>query len=317
MNRRTRDEPLRARVHADVERPDRIVFGLTMRQTVILTVTALILYGVWTALAAVLNPLYCIAGSVPFAGAAFFLAVGRRDGVSLDRWLLAAVRHRRAPHRLVPADEPIHKAPPWVATTVGRGDTVPLPAALRLPAKGITADGLIDLGADGTVALVSASTVAFGLRSAGEQNSLVAGFARWLHSLDAPTQILVRAQRVDLTQVADRIERHAGSLPHPALEEAARAHAAFVDDVAAQRELLHRQVTVAVRGRRGPAHTTHQAREAVRALAGCEVTTAVLDADDTSAALAACLDPAAPTPGWAATDDGPDPSTGPVGGDTA
>ncbi|GIE93926.1 PrgI family protein [Paractinoplanes rishiriensis] len=308
MARRTADEPLRARVPADVERPDRIVFGLTLRQVVILTVTALILYAVWTALATVVNPLYFIAGSIPVAGAAFFLAVGRRDGTNLDAWLLAALRHRRAPHRLVPTDEPIHPAPAWITTTGGRGDKLPLPAPLRLPAKGITGDGLIDLGPDGTTALVSASTVAFGLRSPGEQNGLVAGFARWLNSLDAPTQILVRAQRVDLTHVADRIEHRAPALPHPALEDAARSHAAFLDDLATQRELLHRQVTVAVRGRRNPGHTAHQALEAVRALAGCEVAGTVLDAYDTQAALAACLDPAAPAPAWAAADS-PDRTT--------
>ncbi|WP_431937021.1 PrgI family protein [Micromonospora sp. RP3T] len=301
MPRPNHDEPLRARVPADIERPDRIVFGLTLRQVVILTVTALILYAVWTALATVVNPLYFIAGSIPVAGAAFFLAVSRRDGISLDAWLSAAIRHHRTPHRLVPTDEEIHPTPAWVTTTSGRSDTLPLPAPLRLPAKGITADGLIDLGPDGTTALVSASTVAFGLRSTGEQNGLVAGFARWLNSLDAPTQILVRAQRVDLTHVADRIEHRAPGLPHPALEEAARSHIGFLDDLAAERELLHRQVTIAVHGRRGPGHTAHQAREAVRALAGCEVTATVLDADNTQMTLAACLDPAAPTPSWATT----------------
>ncbi|WP_431944383.1 PrgI family protein [Micromonospora marina] len=302
MSRRTPDEPLRARVPADVERPDRIVFGLTLRQVVILAVTALILYAVWTALATVVNPLYFIAGSIPVAGAAFFLAVTRRDGISLDGWLLAAIRHRRAPRHLVPTDTPIQPAPAWVATTRGRG-TVALPAPLRLPAKGITADGLIDLGPDGTTALVSASTVAFGLRSPGEQNGLVAGFARWLNSLDSPTQILVRARRVNLTHVADRIEHHAPALPHPALEEAARSHVGFLDDLATGRELLHRQVTVAVRGRRGPGHTTHQAHEAVRALAGCEVAATVLDGYDTQTTLAACLDPTAPTVAWAAAGD--------------
>lgn len=150
--------------------------------------------------------------------------------------------------------------------------------------------------------------MAFGLRSPGEQNGLVAGIARWLNSLDSPTQILARAQRVDLTHIADRIKRRAPGLPHPALEDAARSHAVFLEDLTAQRELLHRQLTVAVRGRRGPGHTAHQAREAVRALAGCEVAGTVLDALDTQAALAACLDPAASTPAWAAADS-PVPTT--------
>lgn len=299
MNRQS-DEPLRARVPADVERPDRIVFGLTGRQVVILTVTGLILYAAWTALATVVNPVYFLAGSIPIAGAAFFLAVGRRDGVSLDAWLLSAIRHRRSAQRLIPSEGPIHAAPAWVSTTTGRGDKVPLPAPLRLPAKGITADGLIDLGPDGTTSLVAASTVAFGLRSPSEQNGLVAGFARWLHSLDAPTQILVRAQRVDLTHLADRIVHRAPGLPHSALEDAARSHAVFLDDLAAERELLQREVTVALRGTRGATHTQHRAREAVRALAGCEVAATDLDGYDTQAVLAACLNPAAPTATWAA-----------------
>jgi hypothetical protein len=205
MPRRDTESPMRARVAADVERKDTILFGFTFRQVVILTVAALLIYAAWTTLAPVVSPPQFLIGALPVAGFAFVLAVGRRDGIDLDAWLLHAIRHRRAPHRLVPTDAAITPAPAWVQTTTGRGDTLPLPAPLRLPAKGITADGLIDLGPDGTTALVSACTVAFGLRTPGEQNGLVAGYGRWLNSLDAPVQILVRAQRVDLTTLADRI----------------------------------------------------------------------------------------------------------------
>src|SRR2546430_496166 len=304
MARRDNEAPMRARVPANVERQDSILFGFTFRQVVILTIAGLIIYAAWTALARVVHPLAFLIGAIPLAGFAFVLAVGRRDGISLDAWLAHAIRHRRAPHRLVPTGDAIGPAPAWVQTTTGRGDTLPLPAPLRLPAKGITADGLVDLGPDGTTALVAASTVAFGLRTPGEQNGLVAGFGRWLNSLDAPVQILVRAERVDLTTVADRIHHHAPNLPHPALEEAALSHAAFLDDLAAQRELLHRQVTIAVRDRRGAGHTIHRAAEAVRALAACEVTATVLDAADTAATLAGCLDPTAPPPPVGLAPDG-------------
>src|SRR5437762_3576316 len=300
MARRDSEAPMRARVPANVERKDSILFGFTFRQGVILTVAGLIIYAAWTALARVVHPLAFLIGAIPLAGFAFVLAVGRRDGIPLDAWLAHAFRHRRAAHRLVPTNDAVSPAPAWVQTTTGqrmvRGDKLPLPAPLRLPAKGVTADGLVDLGPDGTTALVAASTVAFGLRTPGEQNGLVAGFGRWLNSLDAPVQIVVRAERVDLTAVADRIHAQAPSLPHPALEEAALSHVAFLDDLAAQRELLHRQVTIAVRDRRGPGHTLHRAHEAVRALAGCEVTATVLDPVDTAATLAGCLDPTAPPP---------------------
>ncbi|ROP28094.1 PrgI family protein [Couchioplanes caeruleus] len=297
MSRRDDEAPLRARVPADVERADRIAFGLTGRQLVILTVTGLVLYAAWTALATVVPPLVFIACALPIVGTAFFVAVGRRDGLGLDVWLLAGLRHRRAPRRLVPSEGPVTPAPAWISTTRGPGDRLPLPAPLRLPAKGITADGLVDLGPDGTTGLVAASTVAFGLRTPAEQNGLVAGFARWLHSLDGPAQILVRAQRVDLTHVADRILAQAPGLPDPALEDAARSHAAFLDDLAARRELLHRHVTVAVRSKRSPGHTAHQAAETVRALSGCEVAASVLDPADAAATLAGALNPsAAPSP---------------------
>ena len=297
MARRDSEAPMRPRVPANVERKDSILFGFTFRQVVILTVAGLIIYAAWTALAKVVHPLVFLVGAIPVAGFAFVLAVGRRDGISLDAWLAHAIRHRRTPHRLVPADGPITPAPAWMATTAGRADKLPLPAPLRLPAKGITSDGLVDLGPDGTTALVTASTVAFGLRTPGEQNGLVAGFGRWLNSLDAPVQILVRAERVDLTTIADRIADLAPSLPHPALEAAALSHVAFLDDLAAQRELLHRQVTIAVRDRRGAGHTLHRAAEAVRALGACEVDAAVLDGYAAAATLAASLDPTGPQPG--------------------
>ncbi len=300
MSRHSDEAPLRARVPADVEREDRIAFNLTARQLVILTITGLLLYAAWTAVVRVVPPLVFLACAMPVAGTAFFLAVGRRDGTSLDTWLLNALRHRRAPHHLVPTDGPVAAAPAWVSTTRGPGDRLPLPAPLRLPAKGVTAAGLVDLGPDGTTGLVAASTVAFGLRTPAEQNSLVGGFARWLHSLDGPAQILVRARRVDLTHLADRLIAQAPSLPDPALEEAARAHAAFLHQFATGRELLHRQITVAVRSTRSPGHTVHQATETVRALSGCEVTARVLAPADAAVTLADVLNPSAtpsPPPG--------------------
>jgi hypothetical protein len=290
------DVPYVARVPADVERKDAILFGFTFHQLVILTVAALLICTAWTMLATVVPPLVLLVGAIPVAATAFALAVGRRDGIGLDVWLAHAIRYRRAPRRLVPTAEVLQPAPAWVHTTAAPGDQLPLPAPLRLPARGITADGLVDLGPDGTTALVAASTVNFGLRSAGEQNGLVAGFGRWLNSLDAPVQILVRAERVDLTTVADRIHHLAPGLPHPALETAALSQVAFLDDLAARRELLHRHVIIAVRDQRGSGHTLHRAGEAVRALAACEVTATVLGSANTAATLAGCLDPAGPPP---------------------
>lgn len=279
------DEYYTAKVSSDVERPDTVLFGLTARQVLILAGTGLMLWAGW-GLGGQRAPMVFLIAGLPVAGLGFVVAVGRRDGQPLDAWLVNAIRHARQPHRLVPADGPIPAPPRWVAA---HGTGLAVPAPLRLPARGITDRGLIDLGASGTVGLVDCSTVNFGLRSPGEQTGLIGAFARWLNSLDAPVQILLRAGRVDLTGLADWIEATAPALPHPALEAAARAHVAFLDQLASDRELLHRQVTVAVRDTRSSAHTAHRAAETARVLASCEVTARPLDAAAVRERLAACL----------------------------
>ncbi len=178
----------------------------------------------------------------------------------------------------------------------------PAPAPLQLPATGVTGDGLVDLGADGFAAVVEASTVNFGLRSPGEQNALIGGFARWLHSLDGPVQILARAHRVDLAELAELLAATAPGLPDPALEQAATAHAAFLADLAASHELLARRITLAIRDTRGGGYATHRAAETARALGGCEVTAAVCDPAQTSAVLAAGMRATPPPTGLAAPD---------------
>src|SRR5947207_13529240 len=98
MSRPHRSPPTRPRPPADVEKKAPTLFGSTFRQVVTLTVAALILYAAWTALAKVVHPLVFLIGAIPVAGFAFVLAVGRRDGISLDAWVAHAIRHRRTPH---------------------------------------------------------------------------------------------------------------------------------------------------------------------------------------------------------------------------
>jgi hypothetical protein len=74
------------------------------------------------------------------------------------------------------------------------------PSALRLPAEAVTNTGsdmgVVDLGTDGLAVIAVASTVNFALRTPAEQESLVASFGRYLHSLTAPVQVLVRTERL-------------------------------------------------------------------------------------------------------------------------
>ncbi|MGW5646211.1 PrgI family protein [Saccharopolyspora sp. NPDC003752] len=285
------DEPvMRARVPADVERPDEIVFGLTARHTALLAAVAV---GLWLAYLAT-RPFLpfgaFVAVAVPVAGVAFAVVAARRDGLSLDRLLAAAWRHYRAPKRLAPGGEPVREVPGWVGADPGR-----LPAPLRLPAHAIGGDGVVDLGAQGACRLVACSTVNFSLRTPGEQTALIGGFARWLHSLTGPVQILVRADRVDLDPLIDTLETGAGGLPHPALEDACHAHATFLAGLAASRDLLRRRVTLVLHDPTPAAKAgtglARRAVEATRGLAASEITVAPLDHAGAHAVVAAAADP--------------------------
>lgn len=281
-------EPVR--IPADVDRDDKILGELTARQAAILAAAAAGLWLAWTATRHLVPPAVFAVAAAPVTLAAVVLAMGRRDGLSLDRLALAALRHGRAPRRLVPAPGGVHPPPPWAGPAAARR-AGPLPAPLRLPATAVAADGAISLGGDGYVAIAAASTVNFALRTPAEQQALTAAFGRWLNSLRSPVQILIRAQRVDLTGMAAAVRHAAPALPHPALEAAALAHAGFLGQLAAGRDLLTRQVLIAVREpSAGPAAAT--AAGAARALAAAGVTVTVLDGAQATAALAACCDPA-------------------------
>jgi hypothetical protein len=280
-----------ARIPADVDRPDTLLFGLTARQLAWLGGTGLLLWIGWLALHALLPaPALLIAG-VMLGGAAFVVAVGRRDGITLDRWLAAAIAHRRAPRRQVAADTTrLAAAPGWVATDRPAG---PLPGPLRLPARGIAADGTIDLGTDGACRIAAAGTVNFTLRTPTEQDALVGAFAAALNGLEMPVQILSRSHRADLHALAETIQQQAPCLPHPALEAAALAHARFLTEQAAGRDLRQRSVLVCVH-----ADTGRQAATAIEqltnSLAGCGIRLVALDGPAATAALADCADPYRP-----------------------
>jgi len=245
-------EPVR--IPADVERPDRVLASLTGRQLASLTATAAVLYLAWTATRTLIPPLLFLAAAAPVAAAAAALALGSRDGLSLDRLAVAAIRQRLAPAHRVTAPEGVQPAPTWLTptTSAGGGDGRVSPVPLRLPAHAVAPTragqiGVVDLGADGLAVVAVCSTVNFALRTPAEQDSLVGVFGRWLHSLTAPVQLLVRAERLDLTtQITDLRERAPG-LPHPALEAAAVEHADYLTQLADRTDLLRRQVLLVLR----------------------------------------------------------------------
>ncbi|GAA3624605.1 hypothetical protein GCM10022419_132750 [Nonomuraea rosea] len=286
-----------ARIPADVEQPDKIIGSFTARQMAILLGTGATLYGAYMAAGDHVPLVVCAAVALPVAIAATLLAIGQRDGLSLDRYVLAAIRHQRSPKHLVTSTEDTPMPPTWIAAGSQR-----LPAPLKLPARGIVGDGLIDLGPDGVAAVAEVSTVSFALRTPDEQDALVAVFGRWLNSLSGPAQVLVRAERVDLTETIASLQDNARRLPHPALASAALEHADFLHELSTRHDLLRRQVLLIIRepaaGANGrdvaAARALRRLDEASRVLGSCGLTARLLDARAVATLLASCFDPSAP-----------------------
>ncbi|MFE0099814.1 PrgI family protein [Streptomyces sp. NPDC059009] len=240
------------RIPADVEREDVVLAHLNARQLLILAVTGMLLYGAWMALRDFVPVLVFLLFSLPLAGTAALLALGSRDGLSLDRLALAAVRQRLAPRYHVAAPEGIVPPPLWLARRArGRtGDSVPSALAMapvQLPAEHVSETGVVDLGADGVAAIAVCGTVNFALRTPAEQESLVSGFGRYLHSLTAPVEVLVRTERLDLSMQISELRAYAAELPDPALETAAREHADYLEQLTRESDLLQRQVLLVLR----------------------------------------------------------------------
>ncbi|GAA2662213.1 PrgI family protein [Streptomyces vastus] len=297
------DAPYATRIPADISRPDRLLGPFTARQSAILAVAGLVLYGGWWVTRPFMAPLAYAALVVPIAGAVAALALGRREGISLDRFLLAALRHARTPKRRVHAPEGVPPLPVVVPDRWARAAGPP-PAAMRMPYDGITTEGVLDLGGEGKAAVATCSTVNFELRSAAEQQGLTAAFARWLNSLTGPTQVLVRCHRIDLAPLADTLQQDAAALPHPALEQAARAHAGFLADLATGGNLLGRQIVLVAReeasahgGRHhaGGGRVIQRVHEATRALGAAEITVTPLDAEQSAELVGAACNPDTPT----------------------
>ncbi|MCK2243675.1 MULTISPECIES: PrgI family protein [unclassified Crossiella] len=298
MARREHEVPMTVPVPADIDRPDRIAFGLTARQLAVLGAIVAGLWGLYEVTADLVPIGVFLTVAVPVTGIAIVAVIGRRNGQGFDQLLWAVLGHHRAPRRLVPAQavpgKRVPDAPSWVQARAGA-----LPGPLRLPVTAISPEGVLDLGRDGQVVQCACSGVNFGLRTPGEQRVLVAGFARWLHSLTGPAQIVVRADRLNLDPVITTLREIAPSLPHPALEDACHAHAAFLEELSGSRDLLRRQIllvlaTPAAGSRRqagGQQAVLRQAALARQLLASAEVHVRPLDGADVQRVLAAATDP--------------------------
>jgi PrgI family protein len=287
---------VRVRVPADVDMADRIFAGLTARQLVILGGHGTLLLLLYMGLGERVPLPVFGAVAVPIALVGLLWATTSPEGTTWERIGLAALRHFRTPRRRVLAPEGIQATPDWLF-----GADEPM-APLEIPVQDATPDGHVDLGTDGVAAICRASSLNFALRSEAEQKGLVEGFARLLNALDAPVQFLVRSNRADLRVVVEALEDRAGGLPHPALEEAAKEHAAFLGHLASMRDVLQRQVLVCFREPGGGslqesmARLDHRAEEAAALLRGMGIRLTRLEGEEATELLARASDPEAAPP---------------------
>lgn len=282
----------RVRIPADVERQDRLLGGLTARQLAILSVAAVALWLAHSATRAFLPLPVFAALAFPIAASAGVLALGWHDGLSADRLALAALRHARSPRRMVPAPDGVPPVPPGLTLKAEKS-----PAPLELPAQSIDPEGIVDLGSDGAALVCEASSINFGLRTDAEQNALVAAFGRFLNSVSAPLEIVIRAERADLRDAVEALEEAAAGLPHSALESAAREHARFLAGLAARRDVLRRQVLIVLREQAAGDDVIdnlgRRADQAVSALAAAGISLTPLGREEVAAVLARAVDPQA------------------------
>lgn len=253
------------RIPADVDQPDKIVAGLTARQAAVLGVTTVALWIGYEACQNLVPPIPYLAGAALVLLVVAVVVTTTHDGVALDRLLSAWLRFKRAPSRQVLAPEGL----PEVPTGLARAPRVRL-APFVSPVHEVAETGMLDLGTAGVSALAQCSTVNLALRSPSEQNVLLTGFARWLNSLTGQTAILVRSRPADLSGVCASLRAQAAELQNSVLRSAATEHANFLAGLAADDQLLAREVILAVREPSKAAASRLQRRlEDADSLLGC------------------------------------------------
>ena len=283
------------RLPADVEMEDRLAFGLTARQLVILGIAALVSYGIYAVAGSVLPLPVAAALAVPTALAGVALALGHHAGLSGDRIALAAARHLTQSRQRVAGE----KLPDRLADAPEQ----PAVSLLRVPVRAILQSGVVEL-VDGTsVLLLAATGTNWALRSEEEQAALADAYARWLNSLIEPTTITVRSEPVDLTGHAHAIEDAGRALPHPALRRCAHTYAQFLTELASEGDGLRRRQIVVVLSTRNRKRETakrdleRRAGETTGLLAAAGVELETLDGQRAAGLLLGALEPPGPPAG--------------------
>jgi hypothetical protein len=272
---------------SDIDMADRIVWGLTARQLAILGLTGIVCSAMYLPLAR--WPFVAALPIVVVAAAGIALALARPDGLVAELWVLQALRHVLTPRRRVLAPDGLPELPQWARS---RGSV----AALQLPLTGVNSAGVVVLGGGVFSIICRASAFNLALRAESERAALIEGFGRFLNSIDSPLSFVVRSERSDLGGHIAAIQQRAGVLPHPALEQAARDHAAFLDSLAQRRDVLRREVYVVLMtraqdGNEAGVRLHARAEEARSLLRGLGIRLTALDGEGAAGLIARAFDP--------------------------
>lgn len=278
---------MRVRVPANIDMADRIFAGLTLRQLAILSADALLLWLLFFAVGEHLPPVAFGVVAAPVAAAGILTATARPEGMTVERLFVAAARYLTSPRKRVLAPDGIPDAPAWAPD-------IESVASLDLPLTPADRHGVVNLRGPGTALLARATSVNLGLLSEREQELLIGGFGQLLNALDGPMQFVVRSEAADARTLIGDLERMAAKLAHPALEEPAREHLAFLRSLAERRDVLRRNVIVCFRdagadeGAR--ARLTRRLDEAASLLRGVGVKLTPLAQHECNATLARACD---------------------------
>lgn len=277
---------MKFRLPANVDMPDRIFAGLTVRQLAILASDGLLVWLLYLAVGRTMHPALFASVALPLAAAGVVLVAPTPEGIGFDQLAVLAARFLLKPRRRVLAPDGISA----VLRTAG-----PI-ASIDVPIYDIAGEDLIDLGSEGFACLSRASGVNLSLRSDTEQASLIETFARFLNSLDGSTQFLVASRRVDLGGLVSDLTERASSLAHPALEKAARQHIRYLEELVGRRDVRRRELLVCFR-EPSTSHEDASVRlsrridQAQNLLRGLGVSLRRVPAEEAGRYLRACGDP--------------------------
>jgi PrgI family protein len=285
----------RIKLPADVELEDRVAWGLTGRQLVILAITAALSYVVYRVVSSLLPVAPAVALTTPVGLLGAGVALARHAGMSGEQLALAGVRHLLSSRKRV-------LAPDGVPARLRGAPAQPRTSALDVPVRTVLKSGIVELADGQCCLLLAASGPAFELRSEEEQIGLVDAFGRWLNGLVEPIAIHIHGRPADLDRHARRLAGAADGLPHEALAGAARAHAAFLEQLGATESVRRREIVLALATHsrdRNTAETTlrGRAREASELLRSCAVELHELPGEQAADVLARALTPPGPVAG--------------------